>query len=196
MNNFSFQAVPQSERDNSKKWKWEPNVWILRNLDISFIIYHTDAVTPTASVFCCYFEYTSSSHNLNTSASLSQFSLLHPLFVSLLPHGSLCVTCSVSDSQWIEKASLQIRAGRSTRSLEYKTVREQRLSDTYWISQHTRLTKQLYVRKNETLTGGKWGRVDGYLSLTMFLFLNKGWCFSLTWCSFLFLPHLLVSSLD
>lgn len=82
----------------------------------------------------CSFEYTPSSHTLFstplflfhsvTSSPLSVFIL--SLSVCLFFYGSLCVSPSVSDSQCDEKASLQIRAGRSTRSLEYRTVRAQR----------------------------------------------------------------------
>ena len=131
-------------------------VWILTWF---FIIYQTDAVTITASIFI--FSVILSTRPLLTHWSQPRLPLFSTgllpqpsLSLSLSPcsslplYGSLRVSLSVSDSQWVDakknfffkkKASLQIRAGRSTRSLEYRTARAQRHSDTYLISQRTRL---------------------------------------------------------
>lgn len=150
--------------------------------------------------------------NLKTTVSLSQIHFLTPLCLSLslsaaaclilclsafFFYGSLCVSLSVSDSQWVEKASLQIRASRSTRSLEYRTVRAQRHSDTYWISQRV-LTKQLCVwEKNET--NGERGRGCMVTCIWLCWFEKKKrrmYFFSRNLSSSLFLPLLLVSSLS
>lgn len=96
----------------------------------------------------------------------------------------------MSDSQWVEKASLQIRAGRSTRSLEYRTARAQRHSDTYRISQHARLWLNNCVwEKKETnreRVRGRWCMVT-YVWLFWFL-KNEEWVFFYEFVLFSFPP--------
>lgn len=106
------------------------------------------------------------------TSSVSAALCLSAFFFVLCFFLLLCVPLMVSDSQSVEKkTSLQIRAGWSTRSLEYRAVRAQRHSDTYWISQHTWVTKQLWEEREGVV--GEWEAAQLPVLLIYFKKRNK-----------------------
>lgn len=178
-------------------------ITIVQTLICDFIIYRTDAATDTASIYLyisiyslvfwvhAFFSPPWSQHLcLSFTVSLPHPSLSYSpslCFFFFFFYGSLCISLSVSDSQWVEKASLQIRAGRSTRSLEYRTARAQRHSDTYWISQHTRLWLNNCVWEKKETNGERERR--GRRCMVLILgFFYEFLLFSFSSPSFLFHP--------